>query len=1644
MGERLTDFVIITALQEELQALLDKLPSPQRLPPTDEDVRVYYQADLPITFSNGATGAYRLVLMSLLGMGRVQAANATNDAIRRWHPRFVLLVGIAGGIAAAQVKRGDVLIPDQIADYEHQKITNDGAQIRWEVHRADPRLLEAARHQRENWLDLIKKRRPQRGKSQYRIGPMATGDKVVATKDVLERLRSDWPKLIGIEMEAGGLASAAFQSARQPGFLMIRGVSDLADENKDDTWRKYACHAAAAYAIALLQSGPAPLSKQEEGSSQNKEHLGRITTQEISQTNVAINFVPARPVRRHDNYWRTSLSPHYIERPQVLAEVRKTLLNGVHSVALTSAVMTTPAVLHGMGGIGKTAIARALCDDPTIQQAFPDGILWATLGQTPDLVGELRLWIQALGGTVTESAPTIDSLRLILAQLLEDRTCLLILDDVWQYKHAEVFQLGRPRCRLLLTTRQAEIATKLGAHTQPIPLMTPDDAITLLDAWASEHLANVDRAVKEQIVKRLGYLPLAIRLAGPQLVHRSPQEWLHDFDIRKLRFHQIETAHDSLEVTFDLSLEMLNAKVRRLYLNLAIFKEDETIPQVGIEHLWQELSGLSAEKATDVLIDLAEQALLELPSDGTTQWVQLHDLLRDLIRIRLGDGGIIEAHGALLKAYRGACKGSGWHTAEDDGYLYNHLAYHLRAASEVQELKGLFADQHWLQARVPQRAYTYDGYLADLSLAMEYASSETKGQIEADQEPESFANCIRYTLIHTSINSIAGNHVPELIARAVQVGVWTPDQAMSIARNIPQAEQQTNAYLLLLETEKLSKKHQEKAQQAVLEYARTMREEDAKARMLARLAPLLTEELFEQAVAVAETMADRLAYANLSMALLPQLIGEKRTKTLRSVLDAILPLNNDISRRDLFKTLVPQLTDDLLASALNAALEGTNGLDRVDMLFALAPRLTGNLLEQALEATLAIPGPYERGWCLIALAPQLTETMLNRAIRVTFASTNEWVRARMIAALSPRLEGVFLQQALDNALAISDDRARDWALAALARWCQFKGEPLEQVRKAALSLLKKGLVWPAVHMVRQLDDKNRDQMLQEILEAIPSVEYTWEKPEVLKAVAALLTDELLKQALAATLNEADDEVRPYMLGALAPQLRNGLLQKALEAALQEKDEKIHPYMLEVLAPQLTEVQLDQALQAILKIQDKGTRLRALEKLAPRLRDEQYNQALTHALELILTAETEDERMRVEAFVTLAPQLRGEPLKRALAATENIKDVWVRMRMFAALVPQMSGELLEQALQTALDMRGEGAYRRALITMAPRLGDEQRSQTLTHALEVSLAMTDVKERAQLLAKLVPHLEGEQRNRALINAFETAMTLPRQWPTAQLLATLVPYLSGERRNEAIVNSWEIAQELVNENLLAQVLEALVLYLNDKYLGQAHQVASDMKDKRARTQLLFALAPTLSDEQRDQTLTGAFEDILAEANEQIRIRLLAKLAPQLSGEQRVQALTHILELARLITDEQLLADALVPVIPLLTGEQQQWALQTVLTTSNQWVLAAALIKVKTQLNGTAQEQAIQAALKIGDEWLRAQILAAFLPALSDQRILLKLIRQAMVNVLSFLQNQPLQNVLLYYLSNDVFMTPILSPKILGAITSHIIEICQEWSWQ
>lgn len=252
------DFLILAPLNEERQAVLSHLPSPQRLPPDDQDVRVYYYSDIPTEFPGGGRGSYRVVVTSPLGMGQLEAATATADAIRRWQPRYVLLVGIAGG-DPEEVALGDVLIGEQFVYYELQKLTDEGAQTRYQSYRADPRLYANAQHL-ASWQAAVRAARPEDGAPSGHFGVIISGEKVQAKMGALKPYKRDWPKLVGVEMEAIGVAMAAWQAPSKPGVLMIRGVSDLADANKGSApvkkWRSYACDVAAAYAASLLRSGP--------------------------------------------------------------------------------------------------------------------------------------------------------------------------------------------------------------------------------------------------------------------------------------------------------------------------------------------------------------------------------------------------------------------------------------------------------------------------------------------------------------------------------------------------------------------------------------------------------------------------------------------------------------------------------------------------------------------------------------------------------------------------------------------------------------------------------------------------------------------------------------------------------------------------------------------------------------------------------------------------------------------------------------------------------------------------------------------------------------------------------------------------------------------------------------------------------------------------------------------------------------------------------------------------------------------------------------------------------------------------------------------------------------------------------------------
>src|SRR5580704_9045408 len=147
------------------------------------------------------------------------------------------------------------------------------------------------------------------------------------------------------------------------------------------------------------------------------------------------------------------LPENFTARPVQFEQLKHLLLSsdGKDPVAISTA-------LSGTGGFGKTTLAAALCHDEDIVQNFDDGILWVTLGQNPNLMSGLVTAYAALTAERPGFANEEDA-AFQLGQVLEDRTCLLVIDDVWDESSLRPFIRGGRSCARLFTTRNAEIAS---------------------------------------------------------------------------------------------------------------------------------------------------------------------------------------------------------------------------------------------------------------------------------------------------------------------------------------------------------------------------------------------------------------------------------------------------------------------------------------------------------------------------------------------------------------------------------------------------------------------------------------------------------------------------------------------------------------------------------------------------------------------------------------------------------------------------------------------------------------------------------------------------------------------------------------------------------------------------------------------------------------------------------------------------------------------------------------------------------------------------------------------------------------------------------------------------------------------------------
>src|SRR5581483_8262002 len=249
------------------------------------------------------------------------------------------------------------------------------------------------------------------------------------------------------------------------------------------------------------------------------DEAGKDAAQESSQIEQpGEENTSAPPVGRLAPIYDPTLPPplsgaaKLIGRDYVFQELKQQLCAG-KGVVLTA--------INGLPGVGKTTLAVELAHDEQVLAQFPDGVLWAGLGPTPDMFAILNHWGTLLGLSTLQAAKlkTAEDWSKALHALIGQRRLLLVIDDAWRIEAALAFKVGGPHCAYVLTTRFpgiAQLFTSEAGEAVVLHELSTEDGLTLLARLAPEVVRSEPEGARA-LVEAVGGLPLALTLMGRYL-----------------------------------------------------------------------------------------------------------------------------------------------------------------------------------------------------------------------------------------------------------------------------------------------------------------------------------------------------------------------------------------------------------------------------------------------------------------------------------------------------------------------------------------------------------------------------------------------------------------------------------------------------------------------------------------------------------------------------------------------------------------------------------------------------------------------------------------------------------------------------------------------------------------------------------------------------------------------------------------------------------------------------------------------------------------------------------------------------------------------------------------------------------------------
>ncbi|XP_042486471.1 disease resistance protein RPH8A-like [Macadamia integrifolia] len=326
----------------------------------------------------------------------------------------------------------------------------------------------------------------------------------------------------------------------------------------------------------------------------------------------------------------------------------------------------------GMGGLGKTTLAKKVYDRSDVKNTF-NSCAWIYVSQEYRIKDLLSGAIAQLMMRTKEELEkkNEEDLKNLLSNYLKERRCLLVFDDVWRKEDWDTLKLAflphrdeRKQQRVLVTTRIMEVAK----HTDPLiapyelGLLGDKESFELFSKKVFQYQARIEERryskdledVGRKLVARCGGLPLAIVVLGGLLSTKERTLGVWNKVLESVNWQLNEGPQQCMDI-LALSYTDLPYYLQSCFLYFGLYPEDYEISSEKLIRLWV-AEGFILQRGEETMEDTAEEYLEELIDrsmiqaasrrpDGGVEKCRIHDLLRDLAVSEAKKDKLLEIYG---------------------------------------------------------------------------------------------------------------------------------------------------------------------------------------------------------------------------------------------------------------------------------------------------------------------------------------------------------------------------------------------------------------------------------------------------------------------------------------------------------------------------------------------------------------------------------------------------------------------------------------------------------------------------------------------------------------------------------------------------------------------------------------------------------------------------------------------------------------------------------------------------------------------------------------------------------------------------------------------------------------------------------------